>query len=728
MGKRVTIVMVLLGLVFNAFSQTRLIKGTVTDDSNISLPGVVVSTKSNEISTRTNESGYYSIEIPDDIVTLVFSHPDMKTSSISIGDSDVIDARMIPTSSSESSELSLEDLMNIKINIASSNAENIFNTASTVSVIDRKSIDAYSFRTIAEALQTVPGFDVYRSYLKRNLPTARGVLQDNYANKVLFMINGVPTWNAVTGEGFMDRINIDDVERIEVLKGPSSVLYGSNAFSGAVNIVLREKADYKNATYGTVGTNGKLGIGSEIILQSESRNLLISGNIETENGYEYTFHDELDSINEVNEYLTTKNFTASLQDKNYNLLLNYYQAEESYLGVTPSFSAGAGNPHKLKGFLASFSTSYNIFNPLKLKYLLNYDWNFRDLSRAASDDVRARIDGYRLVNQASLLLTPNEVLSLELGGSTEYKFSKTYENYFVPSDTMITGNNMKGISSYTYAAFGFFNYSKGKFNLTMGSRFTYNELFKNNLSSRITLVYKLGDRKSLKAIYGESFRSPSLFEQNFTTTTFTVVGNTDLVPEKSKSMELLYVQSFNKWFIQTTLYHAIYENTIFRDQQYYEPAGKTVSIYANGSEFAATGVEMELRYINPAVVNGFFNLNYIAGNKSDKIGEHYNFKYVPKYTCAMGLNKQIKNFSVSSDLILKGATEGPNERIDAMYMVNAGLGYRHQLFGQKVIHSLTAKNINNSEYLIPEYIRRTVINSVPYGYFRSIAYTLRMEL
>jgi outer membrane receptor protein involved in Fe transport len=359
---------------------------------------------------------------------------------------------------------------------------------------------------------------------------------------------------------------------------------------------------------------------------------------------------------------------------------------------------------------------------------LNYDWNHRDLSRTASDNVRARIDGYRLVNQASLEFTPIEALSLELGGNAEYKYSKNYENYYVPTDTVITENNMTGIGLYTYAAFGQFNYAKGKFILTVGSRFTYNELFKNNLSSRITLVYKLGDKNSLKASYGESFRAPSLFEQNFTTTTFTVVGNSDLVPEKSKSIELMYVHSFNKLFLQTTLYHAIYDNTIFRDQQFYEPAGKTVSIYANGNKFTSNGLELELRYINPEILNGFLNLNYIDGNEEDKIGEHYNFKYVPKYTCAIGLSKQIWNFTLSTVLNLKGATEGPNESIDAMYMVNAGLGYHHQLFGKRITHTLNAKNINNSEYLIPEYIRRTVLNSVPYGYFRSFTYTLRFEL
>ena len=728
MRKKIVFTVILIGIFINAYTQSRIITGTVTDNNDLPLLNVVVYVKGNDALTKTDEFGRYSISIPAEIASLQFKHPEMKFASTSVGNSDVVNVRMVSISSSEMSDISLEDLMNIKINVASSNAEDIYNTVSTVSLIDRKTIEEFNYKSISEALQTVPGFDIYRTYLKRNLPTARGVLQDNYANKVLFMINGVPTWNAVTGEGIIDRINIEDVERIEVLKGPSSVLYGSNAYSGAVNIVLKKSGNYKNSTYGRIGNNGKIGIGSQVILNSDSRNLFISANIENESGYPFSFKDELDSTNTVNEFINMKSFTASLQDKNNSFLVNYYKGEESYLGVTPSFSAGAGHPHSIEGFLASFSTTYNLVKSLKLKYDLNYDWNYRELSRSASNKVKARIDGYRLINQVALIFSPTEAISAELGGSSEYKLSKTYENFFVPTDTTITENNMDNVSFNTYSAFGQFNYSKGKFNLSLGSRYTYNDLYKENISSRITIVYRLSEKSSIKAIYGEAFRAPSLFEQNFTTTTYTVVGNKKLVPEKSKSMELLYMKSFENLFVQATVYHSIYDMNIFRNQAFYQPANKIVSIYENGNKFTANGLEAELRYINSRLIDGFINFNYIAGNKEDKKGEHYNFKYVPKYTCTVGLGKNIHHFLVSSTVNLKGATQGPVENIDAMYMVNANVGYHHRIFNKTVVHTFSIKNITNSEYLIPEYVRRTVINSVPYGYYRSIVYTLKIEL
>ena len=94
-----------------------------------------------------------------------------------------------------------EYLWEVDVQVASTQSENIFNTPSSVSIIDKNMIESYNFISVAEAVQTVSGISIMRTYLKRNLPTSRGILQDYYANKVLILINGIPSWNAVTGEG-----------------------------------------------------------------------------------------------------------------------------------------------------------------------------------------------------------------------------------------------------------------------------------------------------------------------------------------------------------------------------------------------------------------------------------------------------------------------------------------------------------------------------------------------
>src|SRR5687768_9811427 len=108
-----------------------------------------------------------------------------------------------------------------------------------VVTIDRAMLERWQITSVSEALRLAAGFDTVRTYFKQDVATARGILQEHYANDVLLMIDGIPTWLASTGEGNLDRIDVGEIERIEVIRGPASVRFGTNAYAGAINIVLR---------------------------------------------------------------------------------------------------------------------------------------------------------------------------------------------------------------------------------------------------------------------------------------------------------------------------------------------------------------------------------------------------------------------------------------------------------------------------------------------------------
>jgi outer membrane receptor for Fe3+-dicitrate len=96
----------------------------------------------------------------------------------------------------------LNRLMDIEIDVSSARASNLFSTPSTVSVVDRSTLDRYGIQTMAQALDLVAGISIQRSVFNTDLPTSRGVLQEGYANRVLLLINGVPCWNVMTGDLF----------------------------------------------------------------------------------------------------------------------------------------------------------------------------------------------------------------------------------------------------------------------------------------------------------------------------------------------------------------------------------------------------------------------------------------------------------------------------------------------------------------------------------------------
>ena len=90
--------------------------------------------------------------------------------------------------------MSIEDLLNIEISVSSSEKDKIFTTPSSVSVIDKGMIKQYNFQTISEAVDLIAGINLGRTYIMKDIPNARGILQDHYANKVLILINNIPSW------------------------------------------------------------------------------------------------------------------------------------------------------------------------------------------------------------------------------------------------------------------------------------------------------------------------------------------------------------------------------------------------------------------------------------------------------------------------------------------------------------------------------------------------------
>ena len=79
-----------------------------------------------------------------------------------------------------------EALTKIEVDVGSfRQPETVLSSPSTVSVINRATIDRYNFSSISEALRSLAGVDIYRTFFTRNIPTIRGILQDHFTNKVL---------------------------------------------------------------------------------------------------------------------------------------------------------------------------------------------------------------------------------------------------------------------------------------------------------------------------------------------------------------------------------------------------------------------------------------------------------------------------------------------------------------------------------------------------------------
>lgn len=152
-----------------------------------------------------------------------------------------------PTASPEGAldalvDMSLAELMNVRVTVASKTPMKPAEAPSIITVIQRATIEAMGYRSVAEALRSVPGFYVADDLVTNNI-SVRGTHggPDSWSRVLKIMVNGhAATYHSSGGNLLGDEfLPIDAVERIEIIRGTGAALYGANAFLGVVNVVTR---------------------------------------------------------------------------------------------------------------------------------------------------------------------------------------------------------------------------------------------------------------------------------------------------------------------------------------------------------------------------------------------------------------------------------------------------------------------------------------------------------
>lgn len=154
-------------------------------------------------------------------------------------------------------ELSLEELMNLEVTVASRVSEGFMGAPAAVYVITGDELRRSGFTTLPEAMRMVPGFFVANWYASGWDLTSRG-FSAAFSNQLLVMINGVSVYSPLYAGVFweLQAIPIHEVERIEVIRGPGASLWGANAVNGIINVVTGNAAEAQGATIsGTIGVN-----------------------------------------------------------------------------------------------------------------------------------------------------------------------------------------------------------------------------------------------------------------------------------------------------------------------------------------------------------------------------------------------------------------------------------------------------------------------------------------
>src|ERR1700728_4771711 len=150
---------------------------------------------------------------------------------------------------------SLEDLMDVQVTSVSKKEEKLSRAAAAIFVISAEDIRRSGATNIPDLLRMVPGMDVAQINANTWAISARGFNAD-FSNKLLVMLDGRPVYVPTFGGVYWDVLDVplEDIERIEVIRGPGGTIWGANAVNGVINIITKKASDTQgNLASATIG-------------------------------------------------------------------------------------------------------------------------------------------------------------------------------------------------------------------------------------------------------------------------------------------------------------------------------------------------------------------------------------------------------------------------------------------------------------------------------------------
>lgn len=514
-------------------------------------------------------------------------------------------------------------------------------TGKVLNIISRQQLERSGGKTLCEVLNTLPGLTMIGA--NNVLGTNQNIsIRGASAGNVLLLIDGIPVNDpsAITNYYDLNFINIDQVERIEVLKGGQSTLYGSDAVAGVINVILK-KADKKITVFGGVTGGSYNTLKESIGFGGQQKNTHFSIN--------YT-HQSSDGFSAA----TDKNKVGGFDNDGFkqhalngrfgfspakNLKINFTGTYNNYFADLDAAAFTDEKDYTVKNDNKQLGTSA-VYTLKKTTIHLNY--NFNHVIRRYNDDSLYQSSPYSKFARSSYtgrihfaeLYGNWKINNFELLIGADYRWNNTDQWYwstgaFGPYAPPALHAEMKQVSPYLTLAY---NQDNG-FGAEIGGRYNDHSVYGNNVSFNFNPFFVIKDKAKLFANIYSAFKTPTLYQLYDQS-----IGNSSLTPEKSTVAEAgVKFLSLKKLNARVVGFYRQAKDAILYTFNPSTFAGK----YLNASKQTNYGIELEGGFAHKKV-SITANYTYTNGKTTaafdgtgaplSKDTTYYNLYRIPKHT------------------------------------------------------------------------------------------------
>ena len=576
-------------------------------------------------------------------------------------------------------EISLEDLRKLSVIGASKREQPVTQAPSSVTIVTEDEVKKYGYRTLADILQSVQGLHVSYDRGHYFLGT-RGFNRGDFNSRVLVLVDGHRVNNNLSDGGAIGTefiLDADLIDRVEIIRGAGSVLYGNNAFFGVINVITKRGGSLgtgeisgEAASFDTY--KGRITYGNKFKNDIE---LLLSGSLYDSEGKERLFFKEFNSpathsgIAERADREDYKSVFGNLSWRDFTLQGAFITRDKT--DPTAPFDTAFNDPRTHAIDERSYvNLNYehkfpDVVDVTALVYYDRYDFDGSYLYDVPKTQINREVQaGEWWGTELKLSREFFEKLRLTLGGEYRDDFRQERRNFNEDDPATLLASVHRDTSSHGIYLQGDIEMLK---NLRLNAGARYDQYGKQDpaYNPRVALIYNPFEQSTIKAIYGTAFRAPNFFE-------LIDPRFQDIKPETITSYELVYEQQITKQLQSSvsTFYNQIDDAITLNGGRFQNLSGAE----AKGIELGLDGQWMSgwrgrvsytlqetddtttgKRLTDSPVHLGKFNLS--APLWKDKIFASVEFQYTSARTTLAGTEASgfgVVNFTLFSQHILKG--------------------------------------------------------------------------